>query len=271
MTNQSDSTPHVDYNRIAPSFNQRYVTSPLEGVKSALLALARDLNASRILEVGCGTGHWLHQFQEASGAPEAGKSAVALYGVDLSTGMLQQALERPAPLRLACGHARRLPFADAQFDLIVCVNAMHHFGQPRAFIAEARRLLRPGGALAVIGSDPNDRRDDWYVYSYFEGTYDTDLRRFPSWGTVLDWMAAVGFARVEWRCVERIEKNWHGRDVLSDLFLRKDACSQLALLSNDAYDAGRKKIEAAVDAAEARGETLTATSVVTLGMITGRV
>jgi ubiquinone/menaquinone biosynthesis C-methylase UbiE len=37
------------------------------------------------------------------------------------------------------------------FDLAVCVNALHPYEQPQQFIAEARRVLRAGGVLAVIG------------------------------------------------------------------------------------------------------------------------
>src|SRR5437660_25768 len=85
-------------------------------------------------------------------------------------------------------HSLLLP--DAGFDLIFCVNAFHHFPQPRVFICEARRLLRPGGALAITGMDPHAGRDRWYLYDYFVGTQDTDLRRFSSSGTILDWMVA---------------------------------------------------------------------------------
>ena len=130
----------------------------------ALQSLARELDAKRILEVGCGTGHWLSILQ----------STAQVYGLDLSLGMLRQASTQKLR-RLACGQAIQLPFPDQAFDLVFCVNAIHHFGQPRVFISEARRLLRPGGALAVVGLDPHGDRDSWYVYHYFEGTYETDL------------------------------------------------------------------------------------------------
>ena len=96
----------------------------------------------------------------------------------------------------------------------------------------------------------------WYVYDYFERVYETDLARFPSWGAVLDWMTAASFERVEWKLVERIQEPKVGRALLDDPFLAKQASSQLALLSDEAYKAGLRRIRAAIQAAETAGERL---------------
>jgi SAM-dependent methyltransferase len=211
------------------------------------VSLARELNAERILEVGCGTGRWLADLRPVT---------EDLYGLDLSAGMLHRAGRRDEGLGLVRGRAGRLPWPACCFDLLYCVNAIHHFDSQKGFVLEARRLLRPGGALAVIGTDPRRLRDRWYVYQYFDGTFEADLNRFPSWGLVLDWMATAGFARAEWRSVERIEDRKRGREVLDDPFLRKDSASQLALLSDEQYAAGLRRIRSAVAAAEEAGETL---------------
>jgi SAM-dependent methyltransferase len=194
-----------------------------------------------------------------------------LYGLDLSAGMLVQAQQREENLALVHGRAGQIPFPDASLDLVCCVNAIHHFQQQRAFVAEAWRVLRPGGALAVIGMDPRAHRHRWYLYEYFAGTYETDLARFPSWGTVLDWMVASGFQQVEWRLVEQIRDHKVGRSVLADPYLRKEAVSQLTILSDGAYAAGLARIEAALAAAEAAGKTLTFPTDLLLAMLAGRV
>jgi len=214
----------------------------------------------RILEVGCGTGHWLSILQ----------STAQVYGLDSSFGMLKQASLQELS-RLACGQAVQLPFSDQAFDLVFCVNAIHHFGQPRVFISEVRRLLGPGGAFAVVGQDPHGRRDSWYGYRYFDGTYETDLNRFPSWETILDWMAATGLDRVEQRLAERIISLYTGRQVLDDPFLRKESCSQLALLTDKAYAAGLDRIKAAIEESEAGGEAMVFSNDLTLALLTGRV
>ena len=202
----------------------------------------------QVLEVGCGTGYWL-----------AGLRLVArtCFGLDLSAGMLAQARARGEQLILTRGRACELPFADACADLIYCVNAIHHFQRPRDFVREARRVLRPGGAMVVAVTDPRAHRNRWYIYDYFMGTYETDLDRFPFWGTIVDWMIEEGLERIEWRLVERIEDHKTGRDVFADPFLQKNACSQLALLSDEAYAAGLRRIATALTESEAKGETIT--------------
>ncbi|MEJ2736545.1 MAG: class I SAM-dependent methyltransferase [Anaerolineae bacterium] len=234
----------------------------MRGTAAALRELAEGVGGGRILEVGCGTGHWLATLGPASSQ---------LYGLDLSTGMLAQAGGQQAGLELVRGRAGQLPFSEGCFDLVYCVNAIHHFQQQRTFVFEARRLLRRGGVLAVVGTDPRAHRDRWYVYDYFDGTYETDLARFPSWGQVLDWKVGAGFEGVEWRWVERILDPKRGRAVFDDPFLRKDSCSQLALLTDEAYAAGLDRIEAALSSAEATGETILFATDLLLAMIVGRV
>jgi hypothetical protein len=146
---------------------------------------------------------------------------------------------------------------------------LHHFPEPARFVAEAQRLLRPGGGLAVVTLDPHTWPGDWYVYDYFPGTRQTDLARFPSAGRLLDWMAGAGFQRATWQLVERIDQTLAGREVLQDHFLKKEGTSQLALLSDAAYQAGLAHLEAALDAAEARGETLTFRAGLRLGALVG--
>jgi SAM-dependent methyltransferase len=170
---------------------------------------------------------------------------------------------------LVQGDAKSLPFAPSSFDLVFCVNAIHHFDGPQTFIREAGRVLRSGGILAVAGSDPRDRRHRWYLYDYFDGTYETDLDRFPAWDRVQSWMAGAGFAHIESRLVERIPDSKEGRNVLSDPFLKKDAVSQLALLSDEAYARGIGRICAAIDAAERAGESISFKTEILIEMLVG--
>lgn len=250
----------VDYDSLAPTYNRRF-SKPDGGVGAALLALVQKVQPECLLEVGCGTGHWLAQI---------GTLVPMCCGLDLSAGMLHQAQRQGAALRLTRGRATCLPFADGLFDLIFCVNALHHFGDPARFIAEAARLLRPGGMLAVVGSGPHGCRDSWYVYDYFAGVYESDLARFPTWEAVRGWMAASGLRDLESGEVEHISSVWQGWEVLADPFLEKHSCSQLALLTEEAYTAGRRRIEAALADAEAKGETPVFRSDISLLMLSGR-
>lgn len=237
----------LDYDRVAATYDRRFAEEGPSGITAALLGLAGQFDHPRMLEVGCGTGFWLDALRLVAGLR---------VGLDFSAGMLAQAQQRPRPAELTRGTAGRLPYPTAYFDLAYCVNAIHHFDQPIAFIEEAWRVLRPGGRLSIIGSDPTERRDLWYVYDYFPGTYETDLERFAAHSTVQSWLAQAGFQQIERRLAERIVAHKSGREILGDPFLEKNSCSQLALLSEAEYAAGVQRIRQALGAADAAGEAL---------------
>ena len=242
--------PHVDYDRIAPHYNRRFVDEQRGGVRAALVGLATSIGARRILEAGCGTAHWLDALR--TGLP--GDSH--LCGLDLSAGMLDQARQRDGAPDLIQAAAEYIPIKRGTFDLVYCVNAIHHFSKPQAFIFAARRVLRPGGTLAVIGSDPRGRHAKWYVYDFFPGTFQRDLERFPAWSTVESWMLASGFQGCSMRQAEHIHAPKFGTDVLNDPYLEKNATSQLALLSEGEYAAGIEQIKNAITLSERSDEEL---------------
>ncbi|MFO0910936.1 MAG: class I SAM-dependent methyltransferase [Isosphaeraceae bacterium] len=114
----------------------------------ALLDRLGPLEGLRVLDLGCGKGRFAVRL-EAMGAQ--------VVGVDLSHAMLSQA----APLPRLRASARRLPFGDASFDAVVAVEVFEHLEALGPVIAEVRRVLRPGGRLAVIDKNAgsfNSRR-----------------------------------------------------------------------------------------------------------------
>ena len=228
----------VDYDRLAPAYETRYSIDPLQGISDTLVRLASRRNAEKVLEVGCGTGHWLRELRP---------HVRDLYGADASLGMLHGGQHGTADLTAALANA--LPFRERSFDLVYCVNAVHHFGNPRAFIEGAAQLLRGPGALSLTGIDPR-LISKWYFYEYFEGTYERDLRRFPAVGDLVNWMAAAGFDPIEYRVVQKRDVCSVGRSVFSDPFLKKNSNSQLALLTDAEYAAGLKRMENAIVRAE---------------------
>ncbi|HSO27419.1 MAG TPA: methyltransferase domain-containing protein, partial [Anaerolineales bacterium] len=231
----SRGSKRVNYDNLAPGYHRRYQSSPMPGVQAALLQLSAG--AESILEAGCGTGFWLELL---SG------QGLRLLGLDRSLGMLQQAKARRTPAVLVQSDAAAAPFRSGCCDLVFCVNALHHFTDKPGFIHTAANLLRPGGMLAVVGSGPPTGRAGWYVYDYFPETFATDTERFPTWEQVAQWMEMAGLTRQERRIVEKIDDPKIGRAVFQDPFLEKSSCSQLALLSQSAYAAGLRRLEAAV-------------------------
>jgi ubiquinone/menaquinone biosynthesis C-methylase UbiE len=101
----------------------------------------RYLAGEHILEVGCGTGHLLHDL--------AGRGPQAV-GCDLSAAMLRQARRRVGSTGLLCRvRAQALPFPAACFDAVVCVFPAPYINDPRTW-NEFARVLVPAGRVVVV-------------------------------------------------------------------------------------------------------------------------
>jgi len=236
----------VDYDRVAPAYDRRYAARSYAGVDDALAHFLAGA-AREVLEVGCGTGHWLARMRAG------GHSAV---GVDASAAMLRRA-RAATEARLAVASASALPFAAERFDAVVCVNAFHHFPDKQRFLAEAWRVLEPGGRFFSVGMDPHDGVRRWVVYDFFPGTREVDQGRFPAAAAIRSWLAAAGFVDAATHEAERVDDAVSGRSVLASPFLERRGTSQLALLDDASYAAGIDRIEAALASAEARGDRAT--------------
>jgi len=104
--------------------------------------------ADRVLEVGCGPGIAL-----AAATRMAPRGVVV--GIDHSDVMVRQAMRRNARavrdgrVRVHLSSAEQLPFFDHPFDKIFAINSVHFWKDPVQSIANLRRLLAPGGVLAL--------------------------------------------------------------------------------------------------------------------------
>jgi SAM-dependent methyltransferase len=128
---------------------QNYVTSPDHAKSDSLdrlVAVVQPQPAWRVLDVATGGGHTALAL-----APHV-REVVA---TDLTAEMLAAA-ERfirgqgVDNVIFREADATALPFAEAEFDLVTCRIAPHHFPDCARFVREAARVLRPGGLAAVI-------------------------------------------------------------------------------------------------------------------------
>ena len=237
---------HVNYDSIAATYDRRYLENDYSGVERALRAFVSPNVSGRVLEVGCGTGHWLRLL---------GEGGIRVAGVDASRNMLAHARARASAL-LAQGRAEHLPWANQTFERVFCINAFHHFEDKVGFLTEARRVLVPGGQMMTVGLDPRTGTDRWYIYEYFEPVLAIDKRRYPSSNQIREWMLALQFSSVRTSEVQHLPVRLSARAAIEQGRLRKEATSQLAVLTDDEYQRGFERIRRAVESAEARGESL---------------
>jgi ubiquinone/menaquinone biosynthesis C-methylase UbiE len=104
---------------------------------------------ARVLEVGCGTGAVTRVLAHRPGVAEA-------VGVDPSPVLIATARALAAAAENAVfveGDGRALRFPDRDFDAVVFHTTLCHIPQPERALAEAFRVLRPGGTLAVFEGD----------------------------------------------------------------------------------------------------------------------
>jgi ubiquinone/menaquinone biosynthesis C-methylase UbiE len=110
------------------------------------LARAPHVPGARVLEVGCGTGIITTKIAHLPGVAEA-------VGVDPSPGFVDRARRRESSCLFEVADGRALPFEDATFDGVVLATTLCHVPEPERALAEARRVLRPGGYLLVYDGD----------------------------------------------------------------------------------------------------------------------
>jgi SAM-dependent methyltransferase/DNA-binding transcriptional ArsR family regulator len=132
----------------------RALELPAPEVEAALLALVPE-HVGHLLDIGTGTGRVLELL-----APRIARGL----GIDASKSML--ALARSRLARAGCGQCAvrlgdmyRLPLSDGGFDLAVLQMVLHYAEDPALVLAEAARVLRPGGRLIVIELARHDRAD----------------------------------------------------------------------------------------------------------------
>jgi SAM-dependent methyltransferase len=153
-----------------------------------------------VLDVGCGEGELAHHLPKD-----------AWVGLDNSAEMLAR-----APDPKFQGAATALPFPDAAFGSVALLYVLYHLAEPAAALAQAHRVLRPGGLVAVAAPSRRDSPELAHVLPATPLTFDAELapsllaQRFvnvevepwdapllelPTRETVRDYLVGKGVAR----------------------------------------------------------------------------
>jgi demethylmenaquinone methyltransferase/2-methoxy-6-polyprenyl-1,4-benzoquinol methylase len=201
------------FDRIAPVYDlmNRVMTAGLDGRWRKLTAEAAVRKGDRVLDAACGTGDL------AIADLKAGASRVT--GLDFSEAMLVRArkktVARTAVLEWVQGDMLALPFADATFDAATVGFGVRNVADLELALRELRRVLRPGGRLAILEiTQPRGALKPFFslwfdrivpalgkilpggaAYTYLPAS----VKRFPSAERLAELLGECGFGDVRFR------------------------------------------------------------------------
>jgi len=143
MTTGADRTGTGSWTGVGRSYSRSFAhlcAGAIVPLLDATEAVMGPLTGRRLADVGCGTGN-VTALAVSRGAE--------VTGIDPDAGMLALARETAPQAELLLGGVPNLPFAPETFDAVVANFVVNHVGDPRAAVADLKRVARPQGVVAV--------------------------------------------------------------------------------------------------------------------------
>lgn len=139
-------SPREGYDRVAGFYDQWKWQSFWDANEVPIVSKLVDLvNPSYVLDIGVGTGRYLHSLCQKH---------IEGIGIDLSQAMLSMAEQRPMLAgKLLQSDVRDLPFASSNFDAAIAARVFSHVKELDIALAEVARVLSPGGTLIYTDID----------------------------------------------------------------------------------------------------------------------
>lgn len=163
---------HVGWEQAGEAYHQHFLAVTNQAAPP-LLDAAGAGEGSRVLDVATGPGNV---------AAEAAARGAAVTGIDFSAAQVALARTLNPGIEFEEGDAENLSFADASFDAVVMNFGLLHFPDPERALAEAHRVLAPGGRLAFTVWAPPERAVPFAILMdsiEAHGTLDVDLPPGP--------------------------------------------------------------------------------------------
>ncbi len=161
----------------------------------------------KVLDIACGPGY--------SAGLAAARGAEAI-GLDFASSMVKKAAELYPTASFKKGDAESLPFQDHSFDAAVCAFGLLHFADPDRAIAEAFRILKPGGRYAFTVWCSPEEVETFQIFrgaNAAHGSLDApippgpDMFRLGRDNEAANTLAAAGFVNIEARRLNLIRQS----------------------------------------------------------------
>jgi ubiquinone/menaquinone biosynthesis C-methylase UbiE len=228
MTGRDEERNVPDFGRRAARYDELRPTNDNWWEVYDALVREGDLNGRRVLDVGCGTGRFAAALSQRA----------RVWAVDPSPGMLEAARARAPEVRFKEASADALPFKDAWFERATMWLVVHLVDRPRAY-PEIRRVLAPGGRIAVATFDPSYFGLFWFR-DYFPSMEEIDRARFPTRDDFETELGAAGFGPPSFMRIS--QRAAVSREAALER-IRGRHISNFDLISDDEYQTGLARAE----------------------------
>jgi SAM-dependent methyltransferase len=216
----------TDYSGLADQYAAHRRTHP---AVLARLTAALD-SASRVLELGCGTGNYATAIHGIVGCD--------CVGVDPSPQMLAKLQERSSSVRAIEGRAELLELPAGEFDLVYSVDVVHHVRDRNAAFREAFRVLAEGGRSCTVTDSEWMIRHREPQSVYFPETVDVEIARYPRIDVLREEMVRAGFDSLHEDVAE------YAYVITDSVAYREKVFSSLLYISDEAFERGLNRLEA---------------------------
>ena len=203
--------PTPDFRALTAAAASTWSSGDFNEIGRSLMPMAEDLvreaepaPGARVLDIGCGSGNV---------ALVAARRYCDVAGIDIAENLIARARARAAAesaqVDFRAGDAQALPFADDAFDLVTSAFGIIFAPDQQAAAAEALRVCRPGGRIALANWMPEDFGRDFFGAHARHAPPPEGTPSPLTWGTEEGVRALLGPGTAHLRCERRATRIYY--------------------------------------------------------------